>query len=75
MKYIDIETLDNGEVLPVLELTESNIRMLLEKLDMPGSLKTMIDPDHRIAARAVTDDAHYKNRLPGVVMSKDGLIR
>lgn len=40
---------------------------LLAKLDDPLSYRTLIDDEHKIAVRAVEDDAHYKTRAPGVV--------
>ena len=51
--------------LPVVELTERNLRALLAKLDNPQSYRTLIDPDRNIAVRAVPDEAHYTDREPG----------
>lgn len=67
MKYI--EAVDNQVDLPMVELTRRNLEILLLKLDDPRSLCTLIDPDHRIAVRAVQNDAHYKaeNRVCGAM--------
>jgi hypothetical protein len=50
-----------------LELTRRNLQALLDKLDDPASVKTLIDKDNRIAVIAVDDDAHYSDRQPGEV--------
>ena len=57
---------DEGQNLPVLELTERNLRALLGKLLLP-SRRTLIDPDHKIAVRAVHNVEHYGDRAPGPV--------
>ena len=62
MKYIASES--GG--FPVLELSERNLRALLEKLTDPNSQRTLIDPDHNIMVRAVPDEEHYADRAPGV---------
>ena len=59
--------------LPTLELTRRNLESLLEKLDDPNSARTLIDPDYKIAVRAVENDAHYKTRAPGPVLTKGQL--
>lgn len=64
MKYIEQA---NG--FPVVELTERNLRGLLEKLEDPNSARTLIDPDHRIAVRAVRDEEHYADRAPGPMLT------
>ena len=61
MKYIE-----HGEFhMPTLELTRRNLLALLVKLDDAQSMRTIIDPDHRIAVKAVEDVAHYADRPPG----------
>lgn len=62
MKYIEKES-----GIPVLELTERNLRTLLEKLTDPVSARTLIDGENKIAVRAVNDNEHYSDRAPGVV--------
>ena len=62
MRYIKEES-----GIPVLELTESNLRTLLEKLTDPYSSRTLIDGENKIAVRAVPDEEHYSDRAPGVV--------
>lgn len=60
MKYID------GS-MPTVELTRRNLTALLSKLDgnPPGSFCTIIDPDYRVAVKAVEDAEHYSERAPG----------
>ena len=62
MRYIDNE----GD-FPIVELTRRNLVALLAKLDghPPDSARTLIDPEDRIAVRAVEDAAHYADRMPG----------
>lgn len=60
MKY------DDGD-FPTVELTRRNLEALLAKLDDPLSARMLIDPDRRIAVRAVENDAHYSDRAPGAV--------
>ena len=62
MKYIK-----NGQGLPTLELTERNLRSLLEKLSDPHSVRTLMDPDMTILVKAVPDEEHYSDRDPGPV--------
>ena len=62
MRYIKEES-----GIPVLELTERNLRTLLEKLTYPYSSRTLIDGENKIAVRAVPDEEHYSDRAPGVV--------
>lgn len=62
MKYIPAS--EHG--VPVVELTERNLRTLLEKLTDPDSRRTIIDGSHHIAVRAVPDEEHYCQRPPGV---------
>lgn len=71
MKYIQAD--DTGSVswrgrdIPVVELTRRNLQILLAKLDDPTSHhKTLIDGSDHIAVRAVENDKHYADRLPGV---------
>lgn len=65
MKYIETD----GFGLHRVELTRRNLLSLLAKLDgnPPNSACTLIDPDTKIAVRAVEDDVHYKaeGRAPG----------
>lgn len=63
MKYIK----GQGRELPILELTRRNLLTLLAKLEDPTSSQMVIDGDHMIAVRAVSDDAHYSTRAPGEV--------
>lgn len=60
MKYLD-------DGFPTVELTRRNLRALLDKLDDPLSSRTLIDPDRRVAVRAVEDAEHYADRAPGAV--------
>ena len=62
MRYIDAY-----DGLPVVELTRRNLLALLAKLDgnPPGSACTLIDPDDRIAVKAVEDSRHYEDRRAG----------
>ena len=69
MKYIETQ----GAGLPVVELTERNLRALLEKLTDPNSQRTIIDPDSNIAVRAVPDEEHYADRTPGVMYTNGEL--
>ena len=62
MKYLEGE----GDY-PIVELTRRNLKTLLAKLDDPASAKMLIDPDDRIAVRAVEDNDHYADRPPGMV--------
>ena len=71
MKYIEEETGGPAAGLPVLELTERNLRALLEKLSDPLSHRTLIDSEEKIAVRAVSDDAHYKTRSPGINLTNE----
>ena len=52
-----------------IELSRRNLISLLAKLDgnPPNSACTLIDPDNRIAVKAVEDAEHYEaeGRLPG----------
>ena len=59
---------EQGDI-PVVELTERNLRGLLEKLMDPNSERTLIDPTRRIAVRAVHDEEHYADREPGVMLT------
>jgi hypothetical protein len=78
MKFIEGE----GGNLPVLELTRRNLTALLDKLDDPASMRTLIDPDRSIKVNAVEESSdeeipliveavedaeHYGDRLPGEV--------
>ena len=56
-----------AQPFPLLELTRRNLEALLAKLDDPVSQRVLIDPDHTIAVRAVEDEEHYLDRMPGVV--------
>lgn len=70
MKYIERK----GNRMAVLELTRRNLIVLLAKLDDPTSARTIIDPDEKIAVRAVEDEAHYANREPGVMLVDGELV-
>lgn len=62
MKYIE-----EGEMgFPVIELTERNLRALLDKLTDPNSYRSLIDPDCKIQVKAVADSEHYRDRAPGI---------
>lgn len=62
MKFIDGAT-----DYPTVELTRRNLLALLDKLDDPCSNRTLVDPDRRVAVRAVEDIEHYADRQPGPV--------
>lgn len=62
-----------GDV-PVIELTRRNLEVLLMKLDMPDSARTIGDPEGNIWVRAVEDMEHYSDRLPGQMLGPDGLM-
>lgn len=68
MKYIEKGETPLGN-FPVLELTRRNLEGLLAKLGDPDSARTLVDPDHKIAVRAVPDEEHYKNRAPGEMLT------
>ena len=55
--------------LPTVELTRRNLRVLLAKLDghPPGSECTIVDPGNWVAVKAVEDEEHYMNRVPGAM--------
>lgn len=53
----------------VIELSERNLRGLLEKLDDPNSARTLVDPDRKIFVKAVPDEEHYSDREPGVMLT------
>lgn len=73
MKFIDAEMVGG---IHGLELTRRNLQTLLDKLDDPKSEKMLIDPDWRIAVKAVEDEVHYSNRRPGkVFMPSTGEVR
>lgn len=50
----------------VIELTERNLRALLEKLTDPDSKRTLVDPSNKIIVKAVSDSEHYSDRAPGL---------
>lgn len=75
MKFID-----RGDAgMHTIELTRRNLQTLLDKLDDPASKRTLIDPDWRLAVKAVEDPEyqvevkavqdveHYADRAPGEV--------
>lgn len=64
MKYI-AEPGDFG--VPTVELTERNLLSLLAKLGDPSSVRTLIDGENNIAVKAVHDEEHYADRVPGEV--------
>ena len=63
MKYVERGMLQ----MPTVELTRRNLTALLAKLDgQPSdSMCTIVDPDRRIAVKAVEDSEHYADRAPG----------
>lgn len=63
MKYLDSD-MTGG--MPIIELTERNLLSLLEKLTDPNSARTLVDPDWRIAVKAVPDEEHYTGRAAGL---------
>lgn len=65
MKHFDAD--ESGLGIPMVELTERNLRTLLDKLTDPDSARTLVDGEYRVAVRAVPDEAHYANRPPGAV--------
>lgn len=62
MKFIE-----NKHGPDTVELTRRNLQILLDKLDDPLSACTIEDPDRRVLVKAVEDDQHYQNRLPGLM--------
>ena len=64
MKYIEKAETPLG-TYPMVELTRYNLEVLLAKLGDPNSERTLIDPDGKIAVKAVPDSEHYKTRPPG----------
>lgn len=69
MKYVEV----SGYGVPVVELTERNLRSLLEKLGDLNSQRTLIDPENKIAVQAVYDIEHYADRAPGVTLT-NGIV-
>ena len=63
MKFVEADT--EGH-MHVLELSERNLRTLLEKLTDPDSSRTLLDPDRKNMIKAVADEEHYATRLPGL---------
>ena len=65
MKYVE-----RGELqMPTVELTRRNLVALLAKLDgrPRDSMCTIVDPDRKIAVKAVEDSEHYADRNPGAL--------
>lgn len=54
-----------NDLVGTLELSRRNIEILIAKLSDPKGARTLIDPDGRIAVRAVEDHEHYADREPG----------
>ena len=72
MKFI--ATTEAG--MPMLELTRRNLQALLDKLDDPKSARMIVAPGREIAVRAVEDEEHYGDRVPGIVfMPSSGEFR
>jgi len=67
MKLIEKGDDDTLKNITVLELTERNLRGLLEKLSIEGSARTLIDGESKIAVRAVKNEEHYSNRPAGIM--------
>jgi hypothetical protein len=63
VKFIENDPSD----YPTVELTRRNLETLLAKLDDPLSAKMLIAPGRIIAVRAVEDDEHYSDRIPGPI--------
>lgn len=57
-----------------LELTRRNLEVLLDKLDLPGSSRTIVCGDNSIMVTAVENDEHYADRPAGVMLTTDGLV-
>ena len=66
MKFLEAGE-ENGP-FHIIELTERNLRGLLEKLTDPNSACTLMDPDQKIFVKAVPDEAHYSDRIPGQML-------
>ncbi len=60
--------------IPVLELTRRNLEVLLAKLDMPESARTLIDSESAIAVRAVENSAHYGKRPAGPMLVNGEIV-
>lgn len=65
MKFLEAGE-ENGPY-HIIELTERNLRGLLEKLTDPNSSRTLMDPDCKIFVKAVPDEEHYAIRAPGLM--------
>lgn len=64
---------DNGNIVGI-ELTERNLKVLLDKLELPGSACTIVDETAAVYIKAVPDDEHYKDRAPGIMFTREGII-
>ncbi|MBO0676743.1 hypothetical protein JRC04_04625 [Mycolicibacterium sp. S2-37] len=67
MRVIEFATVA-GRRLNLVELTRRNLLTLLNKLDDPNSLRTLIDGEDLVAVRAVEDIEHYSDRPAGAAM-------
>jgi hypothetical protein len=56
--------LDKKGDLPVVVLSERNVRALYHKLTMEGSYRTLIAPDEAFIVTVEDDALHYANRTP-----------
>jgi hypothetical protein len=71
----EVKFIERDDKVPIVELSRRNLKVLLAKLDDPLSARTLIDPDFRIAVRAVEDSEHYANRAPGLMfMPSRGVV-
>jgi hypothetical protein len=57
-----------------IELTRRNLEVLLAKLDMPGSARTLIAPESDFWVRAVENETHYTGRDSGVMLVNGEII-
>jgi hypothetical protein len=72
VKYIEAGLHEGA--LPTVELTRRNLEVLLAKLDMEGSARTIGDRDGNILVRAVENEEHYADREPGPMLVNGEMI-
>jgi hypothetical protein len=63
--------MSHGRVVRV-ELTRRNLEVLLAKLDMPDSARTI--ERQGISVRAVENEAHYQDRDPGPMLVNGDIV-
>lgn len=73
MEFIEKGSEGGYSDVHVIELSERNLRALLEKLTDPNSARTLIDPDGRILVKAVPNEEHYSDRPAGVMYTNGQL--